>query len=52
MADLPLTKKITAVIKGADKLIQDVLKDAKQIRDSATSLKDSFKKPPEDKPKD
>jgi hypothetical protein len=48
MAEMDLTKKITAIVKGTDKLIQDVMKDAKQIKDSITSLKDSFKKP-EDK---
>lgn len=51
MAEKDLTKKITALIKGADKLVQDVMKDAKQIKDSFTSLKDSFKKPG-DKSKD
>jgi hypothetical protein len=47
MAEMDLTKKITSVIKAADKLVQDVLK----IKEAVTNLKDSLKKP-EDKSKD
>jgi hypothetical protein len=43
--EMDLTKKVTSIIKGTDKLVQDVLKDARQIKDSITSLKDSLKKP-------
>ena len=51
MAEMDLTKKITGLIKAGDKLVRDVAKDVKLLKDSATSLRDSFKKP-EDKAKD
>lgn len=51
MAEMDLTKKITRIVKGADKLIRNVMKDANELKNSINSLRDSFKKP-EDKSKD
>ena len=45
MAEMELTKKITRAVKSVDKLIQDIVTDAKQVKANLTSIKDSFKKP-------
>jgi len=51
MAEMDLTKKITRIVKGTDKLIRNVMKDANELKSSINSLRDSFKKP-EDKSRD
>ena len=51
MAEMELTKKITRAVKSVDKLVRDIVADAKQVKGNLTSIKDSFKKP-EDKSKD
>lgn len=50
MAEMDVTKKITAVIKAGDKLVQDVRKDVKQLKDSISTIRDIFKKPGSDRP--
>lgn len=42
MAEKDLTKRLTAVIKGIDKLVQDVEKDIKELTVNAQAAKQAF----------
>lgn len=42
MAEKDLTKRLTAVVKGIDKLVQDVEKDIKELTVNAHAAKQAF----------